>query len=98
LSTLPAESVVVVGTNVQGHRSFVDAIRGQSSWFSAEPVSADSPAVGLWSGSTLRVIGHAELAEIVAGADPAGQDPESDGGRLAIMLRSFSRGEEALLR
>lgn len=98
LSTLPAEAVVVVGTDVQGHHSFVDAIRGQSSWFSAEPVDAVSPAIGLWSGSTLRVISHAELAETLAGTGDFDQDPQSDGMRIATLLRAFSKGEEAVLR
>ena len=97
LAALPADSVVVVGTDVRGHRSFVDAIRGQSSWFSAERVGGDSPAVGLWSGTTLRLIGHAELTEIVAGAGGLDEAAESEGARLLKMLRAFSKGEEALL-
>ena len=98
LSALPAESVVVVGNDVQGRKSFIDAIRAESSWCSAERVGGDSPAIGLWSGSTLRLIGHAELAEIVAGAGGVDEDSESDGARLVTMLRSLSKGEETVLR
>jgi acyl-coenzyme A synthetase/AMP-(fatty) acid ligase len=98
LSSLPPDCLVVIGSDVQGRRSFMDAIRGQPSWFSAEPVGGDSPAIGLWSGSTLRLVGHAELAQIVAGTGSLGEDPENYATRLMTMLRSFSRGEEAVLR
>jgi acyl-coenzyme A synthetase/AMP-(fatty) acid ligase len=95
LSALRADSVVVVGNDVQGHKSFVDAIRGQSSWFAAESVDGDSPAIGIWSGSSLRTISHAELAAMVEAR--AATDAESDIASIAAMLRAFSKGEVATL-
>jgi acyl-coenzyme A synthetase/AMP-(fatty) acid ligase len=91
------EAVIVVGKDTGGHKSFIDEIRGQSSWSSPEPVGSDAPAIGIWAGSTLHVLSHAELSALIAGPG-AGQDPRADSIRpLMEMLRTFSRGETAAL-
>lgn len=91
------EAVIVVGNDTQGHKSFVDEIRTQSSWSPPEPVGKDAPALGLWAGSSLQVMSHAELLGLVAGPE-AGQHPHTEGIRpLTEMLRAFAKGETAKL-
>jgi acyl-coenzyme A synthetase/AMP-(fatty) acid ligase len=98
LASLPAsDAVIVVGNNVQGRKSFVEEIRGQSSWSSPEPVGKDAPALGIWAGSALQVMTHGELAARVAG-----DGSKDDGHRRAIgpmieMLRAFAHGDTATL-
>jgi acyl-coenzyme A synthetase/AMP-(fatty) acid ligase len=98
LAGLPAqEAVIVVGKDTRGRKSFIDEIRGQSSWSAPEPVGGDAPAIGIWAGSALHVLSHAELFAAVAGPE-ASQDPRTDSIRsLTEMLRAFSKGETATL-
>jgi acyl-coenzyme A synthetase/AMP-(fatty) acid ligase len=91
------EAVIVVGNDTRGHKSFVDEIRTKSSWSAPEPVGKDAPALGIWAGSSMQVMSHAELRAMVAGRD-AGQHQHPEGIRpLTEMLRAFSKGEAATL-
>lgn len=94
LSSLPADSIIVVGNDVQGHKSFVEAIRGQSSWLSATPLDSNAPALAIWSGTSLRIVSHGELAALVEGQ---GNGLDGESARVLAMLRSFSNGDEAEL-
>jgi acyl-coenzyme A synthetase/AMP-(fatty) acid ligase len=95
LAALAADTVIVVGNDVQGHKSFVDSIRGQSSWFAAEPIDGDAPAIAVWSGSSLRTISHAQLAAMLDGEGAT--DAEAGIASTVAMLRAFSHGEVATL-
>lgn len=97
LASIPADGVVVVGNDVQGHKSFIDEIRGQSSWSSPEPVGRDAPALGIWAGSSLQVMSHAELSAMMAGNGVNQEVHKETIERLAEMLRAFSKGETATL-
>lgn len=91
------EAVIVVGNDTQGRKSFIDEIRTQSSWSSPEPVGKDAPAWGIWAGSSLQVMSHAELGARVAGHDE-GHHQHTEGIRpLTEMLRAFAKGETATL-
>ena len=96
LSGVPAESVIVVGDS-QGHPSFLEAIRSQSSWLSAENVGGDAPAIGWWTSQTLRTLSHAQLAATIDADLPAAEAKDEVIAGSIAMLRSFSRGEEATL-
>ena len=98
LAGLPArEMVIVVGNDTQGHKSFIDEIRTQSSWSAPETVGKHAPALGIWAGSSLHMMSHAELLAMVAGPDAA-QHPQAEGIRpLMEMLRAFAKGETATL-
>jgi 3-hydroxybenzoate/4-hydroxybenzoate---CoA ligase len=98
LATLPKDVVVVVGSDTHGHKSFVDEVRAQPSWLSAEPVSEDAPALGIWAGSALATISHREVATFVAGTGELGNVATSpEIVKIGAMLRAFSKGEEATL-
>ncbi len=101
LSLVPRDAVVVVGGDAEGHKSFVAELRGQSSWLSAEPVGGDASALGVWTGSSLRRISHAELSALLDSHENATgpADPSLSNEVIAAlaMLRAFSRGEVATL-
>jgi acyl-coenzyme A synthetase/AMP-(fatty) acid ligase len=97
LAGLPSqEALIVVGKDTRGRKSFIEEIRGLSSWSSPEPIGRDAPAIGLWTGSSLQTMSHAELLARVAGPD-ASQDPKDPARPLMAMLRAFSKGETATL-
>jgi len=88
LAGLPAKSIIVVGADDGSHTSFVEAIRSQASWLSAEPVDGNAVALGWWTAPTERTLSHAQLATML----------EGDGGDEAIeptltILRDFAKGE-----
>jgi acyl-coenzyme A synthetase/AMP-(fatty) acid ligase len=98
LEAVPDDAVVIVGNDVHGHKSFVDEIRAQPSWLVAAATSADVPALGLWNGSALITLTHADVGAVARGERhlPNGENPET--AQLATMLRAFSRGEKAKLQ
>jgi acyl-coenzyme A synthetase/AMP-(fatty) acid ligase len=98
LAALPAEAVVVVGSDAHGHKSFVDEVRAQPSWLSSESVHADAPALGIWTGSALVTMSHGEVATFIAGTGQLGDAASSpELAKLGAMLRAFAKGEEATL-
>ena len=98
LAALPAEAVVVVGSDGHGHKSFVDEVRAQPSWLSAESVHADAPALGIWTGSALATMSHGEVTTFIAGTEQLGDAASSpEMVKLGAMLRAFAKGEEATL-
>ena len=97
LSGVPVESVIVVGNDAQGHTSFLEAIRSQSSWLSAETVGGDARAIGWWTSQTLRTLSHAQLAAVVEADLPASDAKDEVIAASTAMLRAFSRGAEATL-
>jgi acyl-coenzyme A synthetase/AMP-(fatty) acid ligase len=91
------EAVIVVGKDTAGLKSFIDEIRSQSSWSSPELVGRNAPALGIWAGSSLQVMSHADLLAMAAGPETS-EDPRASGIRpLTQMLRAFSRAETAML-
>ena len=100
LAAVPRDAVVVVGSDVRGHKSFVDEVRGQASWLAAPVVRADAPALGFWTGAAVALMSHAELAAFVHGTGdlPGGGDaPNPAAAAIGAMLRAFARGEDATL-
>lgn len=100
LAALPHDAVVVVGSNAQGYKSFVQEMRGQASWLAAQDISGDAPALGIWTGTGVDVRSHAELAAFIGGSGELrgpGDASGSEIGAVGAMLRAFSRGEEATL-
>jgi acyl-CoA synthetase (AMP-forming)/AMP-acid ligase II len=98
LAGIPHGAVVVVGTNVDGYTSFVDAVRTQPSWLSAVSVHGDDPALGIWKSAGLVTIGHAGMSEFIEGNANASGASSAGEARVAAMLRAFSSGEEAQLQ
>jgi acyl-coenzyme A synthetase/AMP-(fatty) acid ligase len=98
LDAVRSDAVVVVGNDVQGHKSFVDEIRGQSSWLAAASTSGDAPALALWNGSAVSMLSHAEVGDVIRGErePPRADNPQT--ARVAKLLRAFGRGEEAQLQ
>jgi len=97
LAGLPAQdAVVVVGTATQGRKSFVDEIRSESSWSAAERVDKNAPALAIWADSSLKVLSHAELLAIVAGAEAPNAHATAV-TPVVNMLRAFSKAEAATL-
>jgi acyl-coenzyme A synthetase/AMP-(fatty) acid ligase len=92
------DAVVVVGTNGDGYKSFVDAVRTQPSWLSAAAVHGDDPALGLWNGAALVTISHAGISAFINADGDIDGAPSPSQARLAAMLRAFSSGEEAQLQ
>jgi len=98
LAALPAEAVVVVGSEAHGHKSFVDEVRAQPSWLLAEPVSENAPALCIWTGSALATMSHGEVATFINGTGQLGDAASSqEMVKLGAMLRAFAKGEEATL-
>jgi acyl-coenzyme A synthetase/AMP-(fatty) acid ligase len=98
LAAIPHDAVVVVGTNGDGYKSFVDAVRTQPSWLSAAAVHGDDPALGLWNGAALVTISHAGISAFINADGDIDGAPSPSQARLAAMLRAFSNGEEAQLQ
>ena len=100
LAAIPRDAVVVVGSDARGYKSFVDELRVQPSWFAAQPISGNAPALAIWTGSGVRQLSHDDVASFVHGnGQPLG---DGDGTSAEIstagaMLRAFSRGESAKL-
>jgi acyl-coenzyme A synthetase/AMP-(fatty) acid ligase len=100
LSGISHDRVVVVGADAGGHKSFLDEVRGQSSWLAAEPVNRDAPALGIWRESALDTISHGEVAALIGDGDNGGVPRNAATDEMAVitaMLRAFSKGEEATL-
>ena len=100
LAALRRDAVVVVGSDVRGHKSFVDEVRGQASWLAAPDVRADAPALGFWTGATVALMSHAELAAFVHGTSDltgGGDAPNPAAAAIGAVLRAFARGEDATL-
>jgi acyl-coenzyme A synthetase/AMP-(fatty) acid ligase len=101
LAALPAEAVIVVGGDGNDRKSFVEEMRGQSSWLAAEPAAGDAPALGLWNGASLRTLSHAGLATLIdAGGDAqgnAGVAISADASAAIALLRVFAKGEATTL-
>jgi acyl-coenzyme A synthetase/AMP-(fatty) acid ligase len=95
LAGVPDQSLIVVGNEVQRGKSFVEDIRSQSSWFPPQQVSGSTPALGIWSGSSLREFTHAQLAQLVQSDTPEGE--AAGVAPLIAMLRAFAKGEQAIL-
>jgi acyl-coenzyme A synthetase/AMP-(fatty) acid ligase len=95
-----ADAIVVVGGEGKDHRSFVDEIRGQSSWLSAEAVNGNAAALAVWAGSAMQKISHAELFALVGPGDPGksrGATLPTQAVAAIAMLRTFATGETATL-
>jgi acyl-coenzyme A synthetase/AMP-(fatty) acid ligase len=99
LAAVPRDAVVVVGSDVRGHKSFINEVRGQASWLAAPDLRADAPALGIWTGTAVALTSHAELAAFVSGTGELRgiDDPSGDAAATGAMLRAFARGEEATL-
>jgi acyl-coenzyme A synthetase/AMP-(fatty) acid ligase len=100
LTAVPRDAVVVVGSELRGHKSFVEEVRGQASWLAAPDLRADAPALGIWTGTAVALTSHAELAAFVHGTgDLRGSQDDSSGdaATAGAMLRAFALGEEATL-
>jgi acyl-coenzyme A synthetase/AMP-(fatty) acid ligase len=93
------DALVIVGTDTHAYKSFVDEVRGQPSWLPAEPVTGEWPALGVWNGTSLDVISHADIDAFIRGnarIDNGAITPAAS--RLATMLNAFSNAEKAQLR
>ena len=100
LSAIPHDAVVVVGSNAQGYKSFVQEMRGQASWLAPQDIGGDAPALGFWNGTGVDFRSHAELAAFIDGSGElrgAGDASSSETAAVVAMLHAFSRGEEATL-
>lgn len=101
LSAISRDAIVVVGADAHGYKSFLEEVRGQPSWLAAQDMKRDAPALGLWNGSALETMSHAELTAYIAGSGDVraslGTATGVDTTALAAMLRAFSKGEEATL-
>ena len=99
LEGLRADAVIVVGGDGRSHKSFVDEIRGQSSWLSAESVSGEAPALAAWTGSSIAALTHAQLAALRDGgeASASGSGMTARAAACVAMLRAFAKGETATL-
>lgn len=100
LAAIPHDAVVIVGADVHGYKSFVHEMRGQPSWFAAQAVGSDAPALRVWRGATADEMSHAELAACIGGSGDlraAGDTAGSEARAVSTMLRAFARGEEAAL-
>jgi acyl-coenzyme A synthetase/AMP-(fatty) acid ligase len=99
LAKIPRKAVVIVGADEHGYKSFVQEMRGQSSWLAAQDISGDAPALGVWTGSGVDAISHAELAAFLQGSAEVlpGAGASRETAAIGAMLRAFSRGEETTL-
>ena len=101
LADISHDRFVVVGADARGHKSFLDEVRGQSSWLVAEQLASDAPALAVWDGSALHEISHGEVAALIRdegdGGRTAGGETSAEMLAVIAMLRAFSKGEEGKL-
>ena len=100
LAAIPRDAIVVAGADVHGYRSFVHEMRGQPSWFAAQDINGDAPALGCWTGCGVDVMSHAELAAFINGSGSLGGASGAASGEIALVgaiLRAFAKGEAAAL-
>jgi acyl-CoA synthetase (AMP-forming)/AMP-acid ligase II len=93
LAAIANDAVVVVGGDAHGYTAFVEAVRTQASWHSAESVPADAPALAIWDGEHVISISHGEATRWTEGGAGSTPTETACAVRVRTLLRAFAGAE-----
>jgi len=88
-------TIVVVGKDTGGHRSFAEIVRESASSLSGVEVAPGAPVLALFEGAELVTASHAQVATLLHATEPNGSEIES--WALMPALHAFASCEEVAL-